>query len=306
MSKKQKALVTGAAGFIGSHLVERLSKTFDVRGLDNFSHQSEYNHTTKIYHADIRYYEQIEHHVKWADIIYHLAAQGHVDRSIEAPGETLDVNIWGTYNILEACRKYKKKIIYASTCEIYGAHEDLINEQTATNPQSPYAMSKLAADKLCENYFIVYGVEVVLLRNFNTYGPWQNKGSYGSAIPRFTEHILRGKKIPLYGDGSQKRDYMYIKDCMDGYMMVTETPSLVGKALNVGSGSSIKIIDLAKLIAKIANKPLKIKQLPARAGELKKLQGDITQASKLGYKPKYDLEKGLTEYINWFRSHYNL
>jgi len=299
-----KALVTGSAGFIGSHLMENLiSDGYEVVGIDNFSHACGKKNDTKF--ADIRYYHDIEKYVKEVDIVYHLAAQIHVDKSIDHVEETLDVNIMGTYNILEACRKYNKPIVFASTSEVYGTINDKIDEGSPTYSQSPYAVSKLAGDKLCGNYHNLYGLKVWRLRNFNTYGEWQNSGSYGAVIPIFTRQCLAGERITIYGDGEQKRDFMNIRDCIKGYRLLTQIEDLVGEPVNVGSGVSISINDLGRLICKLTGVGFDPIYLPPRAGEVRKLEADTTLISKYGWQPEVSFEEGLIYYISWFNENLN-
>ena len=299
-----KCLVTGAAGFIPSHLYESLKKEgHQVKGIDNFSHACG-RPMPDIKYADIRYYQDIDKLVEWADIVFHLAAQNHVDKSIEHVEETLDTNIKGTYNILEACRVHGgKKMVFASTSEVYGTNTDKLSENSPTSAQSPYAVSKLAGDKLCGNYHDLYGVKVWRLRNFNVYGEWQNNGSYGSVIPIFVKQALEGKQLTIFGTGEQRRDYMYIDDAIQAYKLITDIPQLEGDVVNAGFGTSVSINDLGKLICKIVNVPFNPVYLPARAGEVMKLEADTTLFESYGFKPTIDIEKGLTQYIEWYKQY---
>lgn len=299
--RKKRILITGAAGFIGSHLYELLKKEGNiVVGIDNFSHPCG-KVNSEIKWADVRYYHDIEKYVANADIVYHLAAQIHVDKSIDHVEETLDTNIMGTYNVLEACRKLNRKLIFASTSEIYGQHHLKISENFPTYPQSPYAVSKLAGDKLCGNYHKLYGTRLIRLRNFNTFGPWQNEGQYGAVIPIFVRQALKGQEITIYGDGKQERDFMYIEDCLEGYKIVTGLDTLEGEPINVGSGRAVSINELAQTICKIVGVPFRPRYLPPRPGEVRKLQADTTLIEKFGYKSKVGLEKGLEKYIEWYK-----
>ena len=169
-----KALITGGAGFIGYHLHQSLEKDgHEVIAIDNFYHPCEAPQEAT--YADVRYYDEVEKYVEWADMIFHLAAQIHVDRSIEIPQETFDINVKGTINVLEACRKFKKKIIFASTSEVYGSSQtDEMDESHPLDGHSPYAASKIAGDRLCKSYYETFGLPVIILRNFNTFGCYDN------------------------------------------------------------------------------------------------------------------------------------
>lgn len=300
--KYKRALVTGAAGFIGSHLMNSLIVDgHEVVGIDNFSAPSTNTTKQEVEYADVRYYDNIENYVKNTNIVFHLAAQIHVGKSNDYIGETLDVNLMGTYNILEACRKYDKPMVFASTSEIYGGHDEAIHEGSPTYSQSPYATAKLAADKLCGNYHDIHGVKVVRLRNFNTFGPHQKKGEYGAVIPIFVDKAYKMEAMPIFGDGSQERDFMYIDDAVAGYKMCMDNlDELAGEPINVGNGESISINALAEMISQIMHRNMaNVEYKPARKGEVKKLQADITLAKKYGYSPKNTFRENLEDYIKW-------
>lgn len=295
-------LITGAAGFIGHHLMEHLkaqSSQSNVRGIDNFFHPCKAPHDGVAY-ADIRYYEQVERHVEWADIVFHLAAQIHVDRSIQYPGETIDINVTGTKNILEAVRKYDKKMVFASTSEVYGtAQTDAIKEDHPLDGQSPYAASKIAGDRLCKAYYDTFGTRVIILRNFNVFGEWQNDTSYGSVISIFTRQGLAGKPITIFGDGTQERDYMHVRDAIKAYNACIWLEEY-GKPINMGSGKTVQIIELAKMVWELTGRKSDIIFEPARPGEVMRLCADITKARELEIVPDTNFEKDLENYIKWY------
>lgn len=301
-----KILITGAAGFIGSHLFTYLRDLgHEVRGIDNFSHPCGMYGQQAIKYGDIRYQQDLEKHIMWATKVYHLAAQIHVDKSITHVQETLDVNIMGTYNVLELCKKYGKQIVFASTSEVYGTTRGKIDENSPTHAQSPYAVSKLACDKLCGNYHNLYQTKVWRLRVFNTYGPWQNAGSYGAVIPIFVRQAIQDNgHLTIYGDGKQKRDFLYIDDCVKMYSVITEHGALLGDVINIGSGASISINDLGKKICKIVGVPFRPTYLKGRPGEVRKLEADIKEARKFGFEPTVDIDDGLDRYINWYKDKY--
>ena len=298
-------LILGAAGFIGGHLMEKLLKEGnEVKGIDNFWHASRNPIRKKVDNKDIRYYKMIEPYVEWADVVCHGAAQIHVDRSNEDPHETIDINVGGTTNILEACRKYKKKIVFASTSEVYGSGKsEKMNEDHPLDAQSVYGASKVAGDRLCKAYRDTYGLDVTILRNFNTFGPYQNMESYGGVIAKFTYAALQNKNLTIYGTGEQKRDYMWISDALEGYQMCFENDIDV---INVGSGKTISINEIAEMIIKITESKGKIIHGPARPGEVQMLCADITKAKKYGFNPSTNFEKHLASYIQWFKQNMSI
>ena len=314
-----KIFITGAAGFIGGHLMEKLIKDgHEVRGKDNWFHASKNPIIEKVNYGDIRYYSQIEEYVKWSDVVFHLAAQIHVDRSIESPQETIDINVTGTLNILEAVRKYNKKMVFASSSEVYGTQKYSsfycgcqdsegirfnnlgdIPEIHPLDAQSPYAASKVAGDRLCKSYFDTYGTQVSILRNFNTFGPYQADESYGGVIAIFTRCALKGEPIRIFGDGEQERDYMPVSEAIRGYEFCINE-GLYGRPVNIGTGETVKIKEVAKRIKDITKSKSKIIYVKPRAGEVQRLCADISFAKSKGFKIKNEFNNKLNEYIKWY------
>ena len=220
-----KCLVTGGVCFIGSHLCERLLKdNHEVICLDDLSGSS-FDNIRHLYDnknflfikGDIRD-KGLMKSLK-ADIIFHLAAQISVDKSIVVPEDTISRNVMGTLNVLETARMNKAKVIYSSSCEVYGSMQmSPMTERHPTDPTSTYALSKLSADKLCKVYYDTFGVPITVLRCFNIFGPRQSYTSYGAVISIFTNRVLKGRPPLIHGDGEQTRDYCYIDDVMDAYM----------------------------------------------------------------------------------------
>ena len=271
----------------------------EVIGIDNFFHPSKNPNNIKIQQLDIRDVN-VENLVAWADIVYHLAAQIHVDYSIQNPVETFDINVNGTIKILEACRKYGKKLVFASSSEIYGtAQEDQIAEYHPLRPQSPYAVTKVTGDQLCQVYKDIYGMNIDVIRNFNTFGPFQNDTSYGGVIAIFTKKALENEPLEIYGSGEQQRDYMYIDDALQGYLMSLTTN--LRQPTNFGTGRTISINRLAEMIKSITNSDSPIVHVAPRPGEVMKLQADITVAKSLGFEPTTDFERDLARYIHWYQ-----
>lgn len=295
-----KILILGSAGFIGGHLYTKLASLgHEVIGIDNFFHPSNNPNNVNTLNEDIRS-PKIEALIAEVDIVYHLAAQIHVDYSIEKPVETFDINVNGTINVLEACRKHKKKLVFASSSEIYGSSQsDYMAESHPVDAQSPYAVTKLAGDKLCTVYKDVYGMDIDVIRNFNTFGIYQNDTSYGGVIAKFTKAALEGEDLTIYGDGTQMRDYMYIDDALQGYMM-----SLNGSLdvpTNFGTGQTVTVNEIAQDILDITGSKSRIVHTLPRPGEVQRLCADITLAKSKGFKPTTDFKQNLRTYINLYK-----
>lgn len=291
-------LVTGGAGFIGSHLSRRLDALkHKVVSIDNMMHPCENPFESKF--ADIRYPQDMEQYFKGCDVCFHLAAQISVDRSIHSPQETIDININGTLNILQLCRKHKVKLIFASTSEVYGtSQKDKMDELHPLDAQSPYGASKVAADRLCKSYIDSYGMKIVILRNFNTFGPYQNDDSYGGVIARFTKAALNGENLNIFGSGRQERDYMWVDDAVDAYIKLINQSGVY----NAGSGDTIKVNRIAELIKKFSNSKSRILHVSGRPGEVQRLCCDARKIKSLGWKPKISIEEGIKKYVSFYKN----
>ena len=313
MSDKKRILITGGAGFIGSHLAEDLVKNgYYVKILDDFSTGNVNNilglfnyKNFKMIRGSITNKELVAKATSDVDAIFHLAAQIHVDRSIIEPRHTFDVNILGTFNILDSALENNiEPVVYASTSEVYGSAKYVpMDEDHPLNPASPYAASKAAADRLCFSYYYTYKLPVVIVRCFNTYGPRQKDSGYAAVIPKFIRRVLAGVPPVIYGNGKQTRDYMYMKDAVTAYKLVLKSyEKVVGKAINFGTGKEIAILDLANMLLKLGgNKSAPIHAAP-RPGEVTRLCADMSLAKKtLGFTPAYTIEKGLQEFMNWYK-----
>lgn len=300
-----KYLITGAAGFIGSHIYEKLihDQYPTILAVDDFSHPSKNPVKDKVQRLDISNPTlKLEELIKAVDVVFHLAAQIHVGLSIEKPVETMKTNYVGTQYILDYVNKWNKKMVFASTSEVYGtAQQDFIDEHHPLDCQSPYAASKVAADRLCYAYHKTYGTKVAILRNFNTFGKWQNDGSYGGVIAIFTRKALSGEPLEIFGDGRQTRDYMNVQDAMKGYFMLSES-NYWGHPVNIGSGKEISINELAEMIKAITKSNSPIVHKEPRAGEVRRLCADIKVAKSLGFESTTDFEKDLVEYIEWYKT----
>ena len=303
---KQRYLVTGGAGFIGSHLCEKLlSMGHHVTCLDNF-YNGNLNNTRGLFNnknfyfveGDVLDRDLLKEAAAACDHIFHLAAQIHVEKSIIRPAETLQINLYGTKNLLDICTKNKNiSMTFASSAEVYGEAEGEHDEKSPLSPQSPYAASKVAAEALCASYFHTYGTNVRIIRNFNTFGPKQKSSGYGSVIAIFARRALENKPLIVYGDGLQTRDYQYIEDAVNGYILSLQIPA--GEIVNTGYGADHKIVDIAKEIIKIVDSHSSIVFAEPRPGEVRKLRSNVDKIAAYGYTPQYSLSQGLQKYIKW-------
>ena len=311
-----RILITGGAGFIGSHLCDKYTKEgHTVLCLDNFMsgnlmnirHLLDYRNF-KLVKGDIRDFDLLEKLMRDVDVVFHLAAQIHVDRSYIEPKLTYEVNVMGTQNILEVARIYDaKRVIHASTSEAYGSSEYCpMDENHPLNAPHPYGASKIAADRMCYAYIQTYGMDISIMRLFNIFGPRQRDFGYGGVISIFTRRVLNGIPPIIYGDGMQRRDYTYIEDAVRAYDLVLNHNKPITEPINFGTGKEISIIDLANKIIDLCDKKGSINpvHIEPRIGEVKRLIADVTKAKKiLGWIPKYNLEDGLKEFIQWYKNY---
>lgn len=311
-----KMLITGGAGFIGSHLCDKYTREgHTVLCLDNFMNTNLINirhllsqRNFKLVNGDIRDFDLLENIMPGVDIVFHLAAQIHVDRSIVEPKLTYEVNVLGTQNILEASKMYDvQKVIHASTSEVYGAAEYApMDEKHPLNAPHPYGASKIAADRTCYAYIRTYGMNICVMRSFNTFGPRQKDSGYGGVISLFTKRVLSGIPPIIYGDGLQTRDYTYIDDIIRAYDLVLNQNEPMAEPINFGTGREIKIVDLANMIIDLCGKSGKIKpvHVEPRPGEVERLIADTTRARNLlKWKPECALEEGLKRFLDWYKDY---
>ena len=311
-----RILITGGAGFIGSHLCNKYTREgHTVLCLDNFMsgditnirHLLDYRNF-KLVKGDIRDFNLLEKITYDVDVTFHLAAQIHVDRSYIEPRLTYEVNVIGTQNVLEAARIHDaKKVIYASTSEVYGSALHVpIDENHPLNAPHPYGASKIAADRMCHAYIQTYGMDISILRLFNTFGPRQRDIGYGGVISMFTRRVLSNISPIIYGDGRQTRDYTYIDDAVRAYDMVLHHNETLPEPINFSSGKEISIIDLANKIIEFCgkSKDLEPVHVEPRIGEVHRLIGDSSKAKRvLGWETEYDFDKGLRSFIEWYKNY---
>ncbi|MGC9104746.1 MAG: SDR family NAD(P)-dependent oxidoreductase [Candidatus Methanodesulfokora sp.] len=300
-----RILVTGGAGFLGSHLVRALIKAgHSVRVLDNLSTGSLENIRDlplEFIRGDIRDYDTVEAAVKNVDVIFHLAALIDVTESIEKPLDYLEVNVKGTLNVARASRGVSA-VIFSSSCAVYGEPEFIpISEDHKLSPKSPYAASKASGEAYIISYSNLNGYRPVILRLFNVYGPKQTK-SYAGVISEFIRRALREEPPMIYGDGEQTRDFIHVEDVVDAMIRAMREERARG-IYNIGSGKATKIKDLAYLILKLAGKTeIKPVYMPPRPGDIRNSEADITRARRdLGFEPRVELDRGIEMLIDEMR-----
>ena len=303
-----KFVVTGGAGFIGSHIVEALAESHEVVVIDNFSsgkreNLSMFADSINAIQGSITDLPLLKDACKGADGIFHLGAIASVARSVDDPFITHETNLTGTLNVLLAARDCRvKKVVFASSSAIYGEEPTLPKrEDMHPDPRSPYAVSKLAGEYYCNVFSELFGVKTVSLRYFNVFGPRQDPHSeYAAVIPKFITRILNNQPPLIFGDGKQTRDFIYVKDVVQANMLAMQS-SITG-TFNIGSGQSTDLNTLASSLEKIMKVSLSPVYDKPRSGDIRDSVSDITTAKKfLGYQTEYSLEKGLAETISWFR-----
>ena len=303
--KNFRVLITGGAGFIGSHVADKLvAEGCEVLVLDNLStglaenlqHHLDIGKVS-LFRGDIRDEGLVNGVVKEVDAIVHLAAITNVPNSVIHPVLTNEVNVGGTLNLLRASLDGDvKRFLLVSSCAVYGEpHYVPVDEEHPTDPLSPYAASKLAAEYYCRVFRHSYGLKTEVLRPFNVYGPRQRReDAYSGVITRFVDNLFCGKPLVVYGDGSQTRDFVHVYDVAEAVWLALSVDGAVGQVLNVGYGESVKVGELAKMFGEFAGAQVEIVYEEPRPGDLKHSQADVTKAKKiLGYNPKIPLAEGL-------------
>jgi UDP-glucuronate 4-epimerase len=308
-------LVTGVAGFIGSHLVERLLQNkYDVIGVDNYDDfygkniklknlsKSIVNENFYFIEGDIRNINELKMIFEKyeIDFVIHLAAKAGVRPSILDPVGYYNTNVIGTLNILEVMKEHNcNKMIFASSSSVYGNNKKIpfSEEDSVDNPISPYAATKKAGELLCHTYHHLYGFDIFCLRFFTVYGPRQRPDL---AIHKFAKLILENKPIPYYGDGSTERDYTYIDDIIEG--IIGAIKNLRGYDIfNLGESKAISLSKMVSAIENAIGKKAVLAKLPLQSGDVEKTYADISKANELlNYIPKFSFEEGINKFINWF------
>lgn len=317
----KRVLVTGADGFIGSHLVERLmDEGADVKAfvyynsfnswgwIDTFP--KEKVNELEIFTGDVRDPNGVRNAVKGMDIVFHLAALIGIPFSYQSPDSYIDTNVKGTLNILQACRDFQtEKVIVTSTSEVYGtAVYAPIDEKHPLQGQSPYAASKIGADKVAESFHLSFGLPVVIARPFNTYGPRQ---SARAVIPTIINQLLDGVEELKLGSLNPKKDYTYVLDTVEGFLELAKSENTIGEEINIASEMEISIQDIAMIITERINPGIAVIQDEARVrpekSEVWRLYGSCKKMTRLtGWRPHYRLKEGLDRTIEWFSDRMNL
>ncbi|MHA1914352.1 MAG: SDR family oxidoreductase [Promethearchaeota archaeon] len=315
--EEQKILVTGAAGFIGSHLVLNLLELgAEVVGLDNLYNgkmenlEDVSNNTNfEFVKGDIRDLNLLLEIMKDVDIIYHEAAFTSVPQSVKMPQSCNDVNINGTLNLLNAARKIDvSKIIFASSSSVYGDTPTLPKKEDMLRiPISPYGVTKLTCEAYMNTFYHVYGLKTISLRYFNVFGPRQKDSPYSGVIAIWLGRILKNRELIIFGDGEQSRDFTYVNDVVRANILAAES-KISGEILNIGAGSPISLLELANLMLKITNKQkLGINFSDPRPGDILHSYADISKAKNLiNFKPSFSPEDGLRNYFSWYKKKYNV
>ncbi len=308
-----KYLVTGGAGFIGSHLAATLaaSNKDEVVVLDNFStgNRSNLNGVdATVIEGDLRDPACLAKAVQGVDTVFHHAALCSVARSMEDPITTHDVNSTGTLNLLEACRKAGvRRFVFASSSSVYGDSEALPkHEKLPTSPLSPYAISKLVGEHYCQVYWKAFGLETVALRYFNVFGPRQYPNSeYAAVIPRFVSAILQNRVPEVYGDGSQTRDFTYVENIVHANIAAATCAEAPGQIMNIACGGRFSLLELLDRLKRLLNKEFSPILHPWRAGDVRHSQASIERARQvLNFSPRVDFNEGLRETVAWYQQAY--
>ena len=300
----KKVLVTGGAGFIGSHVVDRLvSDDFVVRVIDNLSTGKLANisqHLGKgavdFIEADIRDFELVRKYVHDVDAVIHLAAITSVSFSVKQPEMTFETNVTGTLNLLNCCLEAEtSKLVFISSCAVYGEPKYLpVDELHPTKPISPYAESKLLGERHCLDFHNKRILKSVILRLFNVYGPRQGVNDYSGVITKFIDRSKQKKPLIIYGDGSQTRDFVSVYDVVEAVLKALGNEDALGEIFNIGFGAATSVNDLAKCLLDLARLNLNLSYKEPRVGDIKNIFADISKAEMLlGYKPAVSLQSGL-------------
>ncbi len=312
--------MTGGAGFIGSHLLERLlNDGWAVTAIDNFDpfydprtkranlKQARGNPEFRLVEADIRDPELLRKLHQRFDVIVHLAAKVGVRPSIDDPLGYQDVNVRGTQQMLELCRNLGvPQFVFASSSSVYGVSPDVPwrEESSVLRPISPYASTKVSGELLGHVYSHLYGIRFVALRFFTVYGPRQRPDL---AIHKFVDRAARGLPLPVYGDGTSLRDYTNVRDIVDGIRAAMEYRQSPYEVINLGCGNPITLTDLINTISKASPVPARLEALPDQPGDVPRTYASIEKArSLLGYRPHVSFEEGIRDFITWFQEQANL
>ena len=308
----QTFLVTGGAGFIGSHIAARLVERGDrVRVLDNLntghlSNMEAFRERIDFFEADLRDADAVRQAVKGVDCIFHQAALASVPLSVKRPLDTNSACVTGTLTLLDAARQAGvRRLVYAASSSAYGDQPTASKrESDLPMPISPYGVAKLAAEYYCQAFTASYGFETVALRYFNVFGPRQDPNSaYSAVIPLFITAMLQGRQPVIYGDGGQSRDFTFVGNIVDANLLAAEVPGVAGHVLNVANGRSTDLLELIDVLNELLGTDVRPVHEDSRPGDVRESLADITQArTLLGYEPKVGFDEGLRRSIDYYRS----
>lgn len=306
-----RSLVTGGAGFIGSHLVEALvERGGEVVVLDDLSTGKRANLAAvsgriEFHDGSVSDPAAAARACAGVDVVYHQAALASVPRSVEAPLESHAACATGTLVMLDAARRAgARRFVYAASSSCYGDQPTASKrESDLPGPLSPYAAAKLAGEMYCLAFHRSYGLETVALRYFNVFGPRQDpQGAYAAVIPRFIAALLAGEPLTLYGDGGQSRDFTYVENVVRGNLLAAESPRAAGRVLNMANGRSYSLLDLIAALERLTGRSAVVRREPPRVGDVRDSLADITLARELlGYEPSVDFAEGLRRSLEWYR-----
>lgn len=308
-----KILVTGSAGFIGSHLVQRLVHDgHDVIGFDNFANGFRENIDRihghhQFIEGDLRDPEAVASAVSGTEVVFHEGALGSVPRSIADPSTSMDVNVMGTLNVLNAARDAGvRRVIYASSSSVYGDTDvSPKHEGIKPKPLSPYAISKLSAEQMCGVFTRIYGLETVALRYFNVFGPFQNPVSqYAAVIPKFLTALSSGNRPTIYGDGYQSRGFTYVDNVIDGNILAMRAERASGEVMNLAADTTVPVLSMLESIATRMGVEANPLFEPPRSGDIRDSLADIALAKELlGWHPTVSFEDGINRTVDSFLVH---
>jgi UDP-glucose 4-epimerase len=304
-------LVTGGAGFIGSHLVEGLTASAQrVRVFDNFCTGQRSNFAgirpaPEVVEGDVGDAAAVEAAIKGVNVVYHLAALASVQQSVEKPANTHHTCATGTLNVLDAARRNGvRRVVYAASSSAYGIPAgDVQTELDPVAPLSPYAAAKLAGELYLQAFAATYGLETVRLRFFNIYGPRQRADSpYSGVIALFAAALGSGKTPTIFGDGLQSRDFTFVTDVVQALQKAAAVPGISGLVYNIGTGKSVNLLELLTELNRLMGTKVTAHHAPPRAGDVRHSRADITRArQELGYEPRVAFADGLASTLNWMR-----
>lgn len=305
-------LVTGGAGFIGSHIVSALVRRGDrVRVLDNLAtgHMSNLGgviESIQFIEGDVTDAAIVEQAVSGVDTVFHQAALASMPRSVERPLETHAACVTGTLTVLDAARRCGvRRVVYAASSSAYGDQPTSSKRETdLPSPLSPYGAAKAAGELYCQSFAAVYSLETVCLRYFNVFGPRQDPHSqYSAVIPKFIAALLAGRRPTIFGDGQQSRDFSYVGNVVDANLLAADACDVSGRVFNIGTGRTTSLLELVATLNRLLGTSLNPVHLPPRPGDVRDSMADITKArASLGYEPAVWLEQGLQLAIDYYRS----